>query len=282
MRTVQQPGPAQAPRIIAIPVQGKPVSLLLRRNTNLLQAVAGALASHGYASGVIELSGMALAPFSYVMPALSIDGKNAAFYSDIFRPAGITRLDNGALTFGRRNGAPFFHCHALWQEADGRRSGGHILPEDTMIADDVTVQAYGFKGAAFEGNFDPETNFTLFGPVPDNPIRDPNAFAVRLRPNRDFCTALEDFCAAQGIKRAHIRGGVGSTIGARWTDGTESVPFATEVFIRSGVIGVVDGRMQAKVDAGLVDYTGGMAQGTLIRGDNPVLMTFELVLVVDE
>jgi len=25
-----------------------------------------------------------------------------------------------------RDGAPFFHCHALWTEADGRAGGGHI------------------------------------------------------------------------------------------------------------------------------------------------------------
>jgi hypothetical protein len=32
------------------------------------------------------------------------------------------------------------------------------------------------------------------------------------------------------------------------------------------------------LDVGLVDYTGGLAQGRLVRGDNPVLMTMELVL----
>ena len=37
---------------------------------------------------------------------------------------------------------------------------------------------------------------------------------------------------------------------------------------------------RAELDIALVDYTGGIAEGRLIRGDNPVLMTMELVLEV--
>ena len=47
----------------------------------------------------------------------------------------MTRLKIGAMTFGQRDGAPFFHCHALWTEADGRAGGGHILPEETLVAE---------------------------------------------------------------------------------------------------------------------------------------------------
>jgi hypothetical protein len=34
----------------------------------------------------------------------------------------------------------------------------------------------------------------------------------------------------------------------------------------------------AEIEAGLVDYTGGLAEGRLKRGSNPVLMTFELIV----
>jgi hypothetical protein len=34
------------------------------------------------------------------------------------------------------------------------------------------------------------------------------------------------------------------------------------------------------LDVALVDYTGGVAEGRLARGDNPVLMTMELALEV--
>ena len=35
------------------------------------------------------------------------------------------------------------------------------------------------------------------------------------------------------------------------------------------------------LDIALVDYLGGLAEGRLVRGDNPVLMTMELVLEVE-
>ena len=36
--------------------------------------------------------------------------------------------------------------------------------------------------------------------------------------------------------------------------------------------------MKRALDVALIDYTGGIGEGRLIRGDNPVLMTMELVL----
>ena len=41
-----------------------------------------------------------------------------------------------------------------------------------------------------------------------------------------------------------------------------------------------DGTLQAELDVALVDYLGGIAEGKLVRGDNPVLMTMELVIEV--
>ena len=93
--------------------------------------------------------------------------------------------------------------------------------------------------------------------------------------------ALETFCRQRGILRARIHGGVGSTIGAHFTDGRIVVPFATELAISSGAIAPgADGTLQAELDVALVDYLGGIAEGRLMRGDNPVLMTMELVLEV--
>ena len=62
------------------------------------------------------------------------------------------------------------------------------------------------------------------------------------------------------------------------------VPFATELAVRSGTIAPgADGTLEAELDVALVDYLGGIAEGHLVRGDNPVLMTMELVLeVLDE
>ena len=89
------------------------------------------------------------------------------------------------------------------------------------------------------------------------------------------------FCRERGIVRARLHGGVGSTIGARFADGRIVEPFATELAVRSGVIAPgAGGALEAKLDVALVDYTGGLAEGRLMRGDNPVLMTMELVLEV--
>ena len=99
----------------------------------------------------MNLPGGALGPFAYVMPALSRTGEHAAFYSETFRPAGVTQLKVGAMTLGLRDGAPFFHCHALWTEADGRSGGGHILPEETVVAEPFAVEAFGIDGAIFSG-----------------------------------------------------------------------------------------------------------------------------------
>lgn len=281
-RYIQQPGPQQEPRILAVPARGLSFSFDLEPGVQLLEGMRQGFAAKGFSSGVAELGAVALDPFAYVMPALSTDGKNAAFYSETFRPAGITRLEAGAITFGSRDGAPFFHCHALWQEADGKITGGHILPEQAIVAERISVTAFGLDGARFEGHPDPETNFKLFGPVAipfSAPVTDCRAFAVRLRPNQDFAGALEALCKAQNIRRARVRGGVGSTIGSRLVGGIEVKNFATEVFIRKGMVEMdTSGNPKAHLDVGLVDYTGGMASGIVINGDNPVLMTFELAV----
>jgi predicted DNA-binding protein with PD1-like motif len=265
-------------------VGGRAFSFALEAGLSLLEAVRRGFAAAGFAGGVLRWTGGALGPFAYVMPALSKTPDHAAFYSESFRPAGVTRLKLAAMTLGQRDGAPFFHCHALWTEADGRMSGGHILPEETVIAEPFAVEAFGIDGAAFAAEPDPETNFKLFGPVPFTATgveTTSRAFALRLRPNRDFAGALEAFCRERGIISAKLHGGVGSTIGARFADGRIVEPFATELAVRSGVIvSGTGGALEAVLDIALVDYEGGLAEGGLLRGDNPVLMTMELVLEV--
>lgn len=278
---IRQPGPPQAERLVAIEARGRAFSLTLPAGRPLLAAVAEGFAREGFESGALRLGALALGPFAYVTPALSQTAEHAAFYSPTFRPADVTRLGAGAMTFGLRDGAPFFHAHALWREADGKACGGHILPEETVLAAPAEVEAFGLDGARFESTVCPETNFRLFEPVPA-PRRDvfapARALAARLRPNRDLAGALEQLCAERGLARARLRGGVGSTIGAAFTDGRVLANFATEVFIEDGRIATGAQGPRAALDIGLVDHTGATARGRLTRGDNPVLMTFELAL----
>jgi len=284
VRSVAQPGPPAIERIQWVEEKGRAFSFTLEAGLPLLEAARRGFAAEGFAGGTLNIGGGALGPFAYVMPALSRDGANAAFYSDTFRPAGVTRIKVAAMTLGRRDGAPFFHCHGLWSEADGRVNGGHMLPEETIVAEPFEVDAFGIDGAAFTAEPDGETNFKLFGPIASDATGAQTtcrAFALRLRPNQDFAGALETFCRQHAIFRARIHGGVGSTIGARFSDGRSVVPFATELAITSGTVAPnAYGKLEAVIDVALVDYLGGVGEGRLVRGDNPVLMTMELVLEV--
>ena len=282
MRRVEQPGRPARERIQWVEARGRAFSFRLEAGLPLLEAVRRGFAAAGFTGGTLNVKGGALGPFAYVMPALSKTSANAAFYSDTLRPNGVTRLRLATMTLGVRDHAPFFHCHGLWREADGRESGGHMLPEETFVAEPFEVEAFGIAGAMFTTEADPETNFRLFEPIAreargiDAMSR---AFALRLRPNQDFAESLEGFCRVRGITSAKIHGGVGSTIGARFTGGRVTEPFATELAVTSGTImSGADGALETTIDVALVDYTGGLAQGRLIRGDNPVLMTMELVL----
>jgi predicted DNA-binding protein with PD1-like motif len=284
MRSIAQPGRPAPERIQWAEARGRAFSFTLQAGVPLLEAARQGFAAEGFAGGVLNIESGSLGPFAYVMPALSNTGENAAFYSDTFRPEGVTRLRTGAMTFGERDRAPFFHCHALWTEADGRAGGGHILPEETIVAEPFVVDAFGIDGARFRAEPDPETNFKLFGPVPSAATgvkTTSRAYALRLRPNQDFAGALEAFCRERGIARAKLHGGVGSIIGARFDDGRILEPFATEMAVRSGaIVSDADGALEATLEVALVDYTGDLAIGRLVRGDNPVLMTMELVLEV--
>jgi predicted DNA-binding protein with PD1-like motif len=286
MRSIAQPGTPVIARIQSVAARGRAFSIMLEAGIPLLDAVSRGFAAEGFSGGVLSARAGAFGPFAYVMPALSRDGANAAFYSDTFRPNGVTRLKLAALTLGERDGAPFFHCHGLWTEADGRVNGGHMLPEATIVAAPFEVSAFGVDGAAFLAETDSETNFKLFGPVaraPTGAKTTSRAFALRLRPNQDFAGALERFCREHGILRARLHGGVGSTIGAVFADGRSVVPFATELAVTAGEIATDgNGRLHADLNIALVDYLGGIAKGRLVRGDNPLLMTMELVLEVIE
>jgi predicted DNA-binding protein with PD1-like motif len=284
MRRIVQPGPVLPLRIQWVEARGRAFSFTCEAGIPLLEAACRGFAAAGFAGGTLAIRGGALGPFAYVMPALSPTDDHAAFYSDSFRAAGVTRLKMAAMTLGQRDGAPFFHCHGLWNEADGRAGGGHILPDETMVAEPFVVEAFGIDGAVFIGEPDSETNFKLFGPVAETPAgaaTESAAFALRLRPNQDFASALESFCAQRGITRAKLHGGVGSIIGARFADGRIVKPFATELAVSSGTVAAgASGAPEAELDIALVDHMGGLAEGRLARGDNPVLMTMELVLQV--
>lgn len=283
-RTIQHPGPVAPQRIDVLPVHLREVALTLQPGRALLPALVQALPPDR-TSAVLRLRGGALAPFAYVMPALSKTPDHAVYFSDRFDAPGAVRLIDASVTYGLRDGTPWLHCHARWTDlVDGTPHCGHLLPEDVVLTTPMAATAWLLDGAAFTVVPDAETGFTLFRPLPCPPASDtrPNALAVRVAPNEDICTALEAVCAERGITRATVRGGVGSTVGAAFDDGRVVEPFVTEVLIQNGRIAPgADGQPEALLDVSLVDHTGGLADGRLQRGANGVLVTFELVLQPD-
>ena len=278
-RHIRHPGPEAEERIISAVGALEVIDFTLPPGLTLNAAIAGPLLEAGFEAAQVEISGGGFGPFTYVMPATSPDAEHVAWYSAPFTPPGISRLEGGSVTFGRREGAPFIHCHAIWTEADGSRHGGHMMPHEAIVAEPVRARAYGTRNVAVTVDFEPETNFSLFTPHALSGVAAGErriAFA-RLRPNVDFCQALEEICRRHGFAAGRVCGGVGSLIGARFTDAPEMSDYATEVYVRAGTIAAdAAGTLTATADVSLVSLTGALAAGRLVRGDNPVLITFEV------
>ena len=281
MRRIAQPGPAPQERIESAVGRLQVLDFTLEPGLTLNAAITGPLVTAGLGAAQVELSGGAFGPFTYVMPAASSDAAHAAWYSAPFTPAGETRLDRGNVTFGRKEGAPFIHCHAFWTEPDGSRHGGHVMPHETVVAAPIRARAYGAAEVETTADFDPETNFPLFTPHARIAPAEggPRVAFARIRPNVDIDEAVEALCRRHGFTGGRLRGGVGSLIGARFTDAPAVDDYATEVFVTSGLVAPdASGTPTAQIHIALVSLAGTMAEGRLVRGDNPVLITFELAV----
>ena len=301
MRSIQHPGQPSPQRIAAQQVELEPFELELPSHMTLMQAVAQSLQGIGAQCATFRMQGGGFEPFSYVMPALAKTSAHAVYFSDTYPVEGAVRLETASVTFGQRDGKPWLHSHAIWIEESGRRHCGHLLPDDIEVFAPIRVQGMAVRGATFTVCPDAETNFTLFVPLKSlaQPSQPPvegmasekastaahtprnKGYALRVAPNVDICTALENFCRERGITRATIQGGVGSTVGAVFDDGRIVEPFVTELLIRNGEIFTdANGQTQAQLDVSMVDYKGGVSEGRLARGQNPVLVTFELAIEV--
>ena len=285
MRSIQHPGQPSLQRVAAQQVELEPFALELPGHMSLMQAVAQSMQGIGAQCATFRMQGGGFEPFSYVMPALAKTSAHAVYFSDTYPVEGAVRLETASVTFGQRDGKPWLHSHAIWIEASGRRHCGHLLPDDIQVNHPIQAQGVAVRGATFTVCPDGETNFTLFVPLKSmaRPIQTPRSkgYALRVAPNIDICMALETFCRERGITHAKIQGGVGSTVGAVFDDGRVVEPFVTELLIRNGeVFTNAAGQTQAQLDVSMVDYKGGVSEGRLARGQNPVLVTFELALEV--
>jgi predicted DNA-binding protein with PD1-like motif len=284
MRSITHPGSPDTQRIYAQPVRTRPLDTFLTSGQTLLSAVTEIAKANGAKSGAFRLNGGRFTSFSYVMPALSKSPDHAVYFSETFYVEGRVTLETASVTYGQRDGRPWLHCHAVWVEPSGRRHGGHLLPDQIVVAEPIHLTGVAIDGAAFTVCPDAETNFSLFLPLATQASQTSesmgqHAYALRVAPNEDLCTAIEAFCQTHQIHQATILGGVGSSVGAIFQDGRVVEPFVTELLILSGhVVRGENGQLSVDIDIAIVDYKGGLTEGRLAKGGNPVLVTAELVL----
>lgn len=288
MRSIVHPGIPDLQRLIAIPSRMRPIQAVSSTGLTLLDTLVEIADQFQVKSGAFRLNGGAFTTFSYVMPALSTSPEHAVYFSQTYAVQGEVELETASVTFGQRDGDPWLHCHAVWIEPGGRRHCGHLLPDQVRVAKPMSVTGVGLIDAVFSVTPDAETHFSLFQPFAITPNTEleshladelHESYALRLAPNEDISLALEQFCFSRGIKNAVIVGGVGSTVGAVFQDGSVVEPFVTELLIRSGRIHTtMTEHPRAELDIAMVDYQGGISEGRLLAGANPVLVTVELVL----
>ena len=280
MRRIHHSGSPAPERVAAVAGSGIPLRFVLQPGRTVDEAVAEGMRAAGCIGGFVTFQGGRCEPFRYVMPAASSDPRYAAWYSETYEPAGPVDVTRACAIVGIRDGKTFLHCHGLWDTADGLRAG-HMLAPLTSVAEPIEVTGIGFTDATFEAMPDAETNFTLFEPVPT--ARDGHGTAqsrmllAKVRPNEDIDLAVEEICRRQGLAAANVYG-IGSLNGVRFADGRKVDSYATEVLIRSGRVSSIDGRPQSKLVIDVVDMDGGIHSAELLRGDNPVCVTFELVI----
>lgn len=285
-RVVVQPGPVDKVRVESFAGPMRHLEFPLETGVSLLEAIARPLEATGIRSAGVRLAGVTLAPARYVMPARSDSAEHVAYYSATHDAAAPLAIEHANITVGQREGQRFIHCHAIWRDDTGGMRGGHILPQETMVAAPGRAIAFGSKNVSMVSRFDPETNFTLFRPETDSATEghgDLEGIVARIRPNEDLVGTIEAVCARHGVETGVIRSGVGSLAGVEFEDGRRISEIPTEILVIDGRIsGGTDGKPKADVTIGLIDTEGAVHVGRPARRRNPVLICFEVFIETTE
>ena len=276
MRLISHPGPAAPERVTALPCKATPVRLTLRAGQSLADAVPNAFLQAGFDFGYLRLDGSFFAPLTFVTPSPAPDDSHAAWYSDTHK-FNAARVRHGGVHLGQRDGKPFLHCHGVWDSPDAMAYAGHVLCEESVLAQDCTVSGWGITGAGLVGGHDPETNFTLFRPEVRAVSSRANAFLITLRPNQDIGTALVPFARQQDIQSLRIEG-IGSLVGTRFENGQGVESFATEILI---LVGQIAGDT-VQIQVASVGFDGRARTGTLAPGANAICVTAEVLMICEK
>lgn len=272
---IRHPGPPAAERRRVVPGRVRAVEVALPAGAVLMEAVAAAMDAIGCESAMLLLDGLVIGPYAYVMPAKdSPDGKRAAWYSRT-HSGDRAVLERATATVGRRDGAWWLHCHALWDADTAAPRAGHLLPDQVTIAADCVATAMAFDGGRFEVTPCDETLFSLFRPVATTaPAGAANAAIVTFGPHEDAVEATRAVAAGLGFAASQLYG-VGSLIGADFADEVSMEAPASEILL-------LPGAEPERMRTLCVDPAGRIFRGTLLPGRAPVCVTFEMMIVADE
>nr|WP_319382296.1 hypothetical protein [uncultured Roseibium sp.] len=277
---IVHPGPRNNDRRPHRLCNAKTVSIGLLPGMPLLKQLADWITAAGYDTAVLDLAGLTLSPFEYVMPDRAIDDRHAAWYSDTKYSAGVTLCDAVAI-FGKRDGHWFAHIHAYWTD-DGGRHLGHLLPDSLHVGARSRVAGYGIKGAQFVSRPDPETEFTLFrvtGSSQDASDPPANALITTLAPFEDLPTSVQELRETLGAPAVKIAG-LGSLAGAGFTDARAMRGLISEILLQPGCRARSDGSTNLPIRC--VDLDGSLHAGHLRPGSAPTLITCELIVIADD
>lgn len=274
---LRHPGPEIAPRLSIVRGTVREGRMTLPPGAVLMEAVAAGMDRLAADCAVLILDGVTVGPFDYVMPGPSPDSRHAAWYSATHR-CDAARLTHATAIVGRRDGAWFLHCHAHWTDAAGRRAMGHLLPDRVRLRGASGVRALAFVGGLFEVAEDPETRFPIFRAVTagsaSGPPQDRAATIATIRPHEDLHGAVSAMRAELGAGGVQILG-LGSLIGARFTDATGMESPISEAL-------VLPGATDTALPVMTVDTAGGLFRGTLAPGGAPVCVTFEAMAIAQD
>jgi len=272
MHHVVHPGPIHPDRLDLHKCEGRDISLTLQPDMPLEDAVAKALSKEDIDSAWLEIKDAPVSQLDYVIPAHSDNAEHVAWYSKTYQ-LGAGKIDHLGMMVGRHNGKIFIHGHGLWSANHQAQAMGHILALDTKLAEPTHAQGIGLKGVQFERKHDDETNFELFQ-LNSTGENKGNYAGLRLKPNQDFATALNEACTR--LKWPGARAfGLGSLIGVRFEDelGFDGQP--TEFLVTNAVVGL----NEKEPEIAIVGVDGSnILSGRLARGKNAILITAELVL----
>ncbi|WP_051973302.1 PPC domain-containing DNA-binding protein [Cryobacterium sp. MLB-32] len=286
MLTLDHPGPLTQPRILSVVTTPVAAMQLLTPNTVLAAELFRILADLNLTSGMAELIGGTLAPISYCVPARGDDGREVSYSEKRTETHG--QLIFGAATLGLRDGEPWMHSHCVWLTPEGRLQAGHLWPETGVGSPPPLAVVQGLPGVDLESTDDPETRLPVFTPhaatetvLPAEDAGLNRTVVARVCPNEDISLAVEKICTENGFENAVVRGGIGSLIGATFaphngiTRARVDGPCTEVVTLVGHVTRTAEG-IRSQLTCTLVDTQGVVHAGALVRGENPVSVTYEL------